>query len=150
MRLLSVETRSFRGARALLDAHLAVVVRGALAPERCARWCAGVLAARDAWIEDFDGDQHALGRAFYTHLETGRTELYFSDASASDARVERHAPGLQGAMAALLAEAVEHLVDVRRRGPWLVFIEQGIVRVLAKADGFRFAALQSDNLLQPG
>lgn len=107
------ETHSLRGARALLRDHLAVVARGALAPTLCGRWCAGVLAARAAWIEDFEGDQHALGRAFYTHLETDRTDLYFADAAASDARVEEHAPGLQGAMRALLEEAVEGRVVPR-------------------------------------
>jgi hypothetical protein len=100
------EVKSLSGARASLAQHLAVVVRGALSPAERARWVRGVLDAEPEWTEDFDGDQLCLGRAFYTHLETDRAALYFDGAAASDARVERHAEGLQGAMRALLEDAV--------------------------------------------
>jgi hypothetical protein len=100
------ETDGLRGAQALLAAHLAVVVRGAITTDMCARWTSGVLGARHAWTSDFDGDQFCLGRAFYTHFETDRTDVYFDDATASDARVEQHAPGLQTAVRALLEDAV--------------------------------------------
>jgi len=55
------------------------------------------MAARDAWTADFGGEQYTLGRAFYTHLETGQTGVYFADAAASDGRVEAVVPGV-GAM----------------------------------------------------
>jgi hypothetical protein len=94
--------------------HLAVIARGALAPSICERWSATILRARHAWTEDFDGEQHALGRAFYTHLETDRTDLYFADAASSDARVEEHAPGLQAVMRGLLGDALTARVVTRR------------------------------------
>jgi hypothetical protein len=109
-----VEAKSLGAARTFLETHAAVVVRGALASSDCRRWVKGILDAKGAWTDDFDGDQASLGRAFYTHLETDRTHLYFADAAASDARVERYAPGLQGRMRALLEEAVEGRVVVRR------------------------------------
>jgi hypothetical protein len=101
------------GVANLLESHLGVLVRRAVAGDRCGRWAAGVLAAREEWTHDFGGEQFSLGRAFYTHLETERTGEYFDDAAASDARVERHAPGLQAAMGDLLADAVGGKVTPR-------------------------------------
>ena len=75
----------------------------ACAPAEAAALSARVLAARDRWTSDFGGDQFALGRAFYTHLETGRTREYFAGAAASDAVVEQAVPGLQSRALALLA-----------------------------------------------
>ena len=87
-----------RGRPPLID-HLrtsaAVVLRGALPEELRQRWIDSVYSNRDGWIADFEGEQFAVGRAFYTHLETGRSSLYFEDAAASDARVERAMPGMQ-------------------------------------------------------
>jgi hypothetical protein len=100
------EVQTPTDARALLATHRAVVIRAALATDVCARWSAGVLAARTDWTEDFGGEQFSLGRAFYTHYETDQSGRYFADAAGSDARVERHAPGLQSTMQRLLAEAV--------------------------------------------
>jgi len=91
------------------------IIRGAIDEATCARWVASVYAARDEWTEDFGGEQFALGRAFYTHFETGRSEEYFRDATASDARVERGAPGLQARMRSLVAEVTAGRV-VQRRG----------------------------------
>ncbi|HZU83772.1 MAG TPA: hypothetical protein VE987_12680, partial [Polyangiaceae bacterium] len=92
---------------------LAVHVRAAVARETVDRWAAGVLAAPDAWTSDFDGEQFSLGRAFYTHLETDRAEAYFDGARASDALVERHAPGLQRTMRDLMAGVVGARVIAR-------------------------------------
>jgi hypothetical protein len=100
------ETEAVHRAYELLASHLAVHVRGALDLDLVARWVAGVLAADGEWTADFGGEQFSLGRAFYTHLETDRTKLYFEDKGGSDARVERHAPGLQAAMRELFALAV--------------------------------------------
>jgi hypothetical protein len=103
------------GAYGRLGSGLAVLVPGAVPADLCARWARGVLAARDAWTADFGGEQFSLGRAFYTHLETDRSEEYFADARASDARVEKHVPGLQETLRALVAEAVGGKV-VQREG----------------------------------
>jgi hypothetical protein len=97
---------SFDRVQGLLATNVAVLVRGAVSRAACDRWARSVLAARSEWTHDFDGEQFSLGRAFYTHLETDRTDLYFADAAASDERVERHAPGLQRALRGLLGEAV--------------------------------------------
>lgn len=91
------------------------IIRGAIDEPTCARWVASVYAARAEWTEDFGGEQFALGRAFYTHFETGRSAEYFGDAAASDARVERGAPGLQARMRELVAEVTGGRV-VQRRG----------------------------------
>lgn len=87
----------------LLDDHLAVSLDGAVDPKTCRTWTRAVLAARADWVADFGREQFALGRAFYTHFETGRSELYFRDAAASDARVERHLPGMQRTVSDLFA-----------------------------------------------
>jgi hypothetical protein len=70
------------------------------------RMTADVLAARDRWTPDFGGEQFALGRAFYTHLETGRTKEYFAEAAASDALVESVVPGMAAETLALLARVL--------------------------------------------
>jgi hypothetical protein len=102
---LAVASR-IAGCHALLSTHLGVVVRGAVTRAACEHWAAGVLRGRDEWTPDFDGEQFCLGRAFYTHLETDRSDEYFEDAAASDARVERYAPGLQEALRLLVEDAV--------------------------------------------
>jgi hypothetical protein len=99
-----------------LDAHLGLALGGVLARETCARWSAAVLAARAAWTVDFDGDQFALGRAFYTHLETDRAGAYFTGAAASDALVEAHLPGMQEQVIDLYRALLGG--EVRRRARW--------------------------------
>lgn len=74
-----------------------------------------VLAARAEWTEDFGGEQFSLGRAFYTHLETGRSRTYFENARASDAIVEAALPGAQDRLLALLAAMTGGTIR-RRRG----------------------------------
>jgi hypothetical protein len=78
-------------------------LRGHFDAARCKAWSDGTLAARAEWTADFGDDQFSLGRAFYTHLEQDRSRAYFRDARASDARVDKHAPGLQSAMRELAA-----------------------------------------------
>lgn len=90
----------------------AVVVTGHLT-DACERRARAVLRARREWTSDFGAEQFSLGRAFYTHLETGRGGLYFRDAAGSDARVERVLPGMQEGVSALLAALVGG--TVRRR-----------------------------------
>jgi hypothetical protein len=94
------------GAWRRLGSSLAVRIPRAVSAAECGRWARGVLDARDTWTADFGGEQFSLGRAFYTHLETDRTDEYFADANESDARVERHVPGLQETLRGLVAEAV--------------------------------------------
>lgn len=72
-----------------------------------------VLAGRDAWTSDFGGEQFALGRAFYTHLETGAASTYFEEAASSDAIVEAVVPGMQRAAVALLGALVRATVRPR-------------------------------------
>ncbi len=96
-----------------LEESPALGLRRAVEPDRAARWGAAVLAAADAWTADFGGEQFALGRAFYTHLETGQSAAYFGDAAASDARVERTVPGLQENMRELMGALVGAAVRPR-------------------------------------
>jgi len=86
-----------------LDELGAVVVVGALDAARVKRWSHAVRRAQSEWVADFDAEQHSLGRAFYTHYETGRAELYFRTTKASDETVERHLPGMQAWVLGLLA-----------------------------------------------
>lgn len=99
-----------------LERSCAVVLSGWFTDEECARWVRGVQAARDAWTHDFGGEQYSLGRAFYTHYEEGKSAAYFDDPAASDALVERHAPGLQAAMRDLVARVTSAARVVPRRG----------------------------------
>ncbi|KYF97677.1 hypothetical protein BE20_37785 [Sorangium cellulosum] len=97
-----------------LGRHLALEVPGVFSEAERAALVEGVYAARGAWTADFGGEQFSLGRAFYTHLEQGRSREYFADAAASDARVERHLPGLQRRMRALVAALTGGLAQPRR------------------------------------
>jgi hypothetical protein len=99
----------------LLASCCAVRISGALGHEACARYLAGVHAARSRWVEDFEGEQFTLGRAWYTHLEQGRAEEYFARAAEADGEVESFAPGLQARMLEL-AEAVVRAKVVPRSG----------------------------------
>jgi hypothetical protein len=74
--------------------------------ECAARFAAAVLAAKEEWTADFKGSQFSLGRAWYTHLETGKERQYFRDAAKADALVERTLPGMQAALRSVLAELV--------------------------------------------
>lgn len=98
---------------ARLQGRVAVLSRGAMRPAEAAELTRRVLAARDRWTADFGGEQFALGRAFYTHLETGRAKEYFAGAAASDAVVEDVLPGVQGRTLSLLAQLLGG--QVRRR-----------------------------------
>jgi hypothetical protein len=99
---------------AQLSSHGAIVIRHWFSRATCERWTTGTYSGKAVWTADFGDDQFSLGRAFYTHLEQDRSEAYFKDAAASDARVERHAPGLQAAMQDLAASFVGGRVRGRR------------------------------------
>lgn len=90
-------------------------LRGAVDRARCDAWVRGVYEGRDAWVHDFRGAQHSLGRAWYTHLEQERSRDYFAHAKESDALVEKFCPGLQTTMRELASRAVEAPV-VQRHG----------------------------------
>jgi len=106
--------RDAREARARLDAALAVVVEQVLPIARCEAWAERVLDGRADWTPAFGGEQFSLGRAFYTDYEADGSNTYFEDAAASNARVERHAPGLQEVMTGLLAAVTGARVLPRR------------------------------------
>jgi hypothetical protein len=90
--------------------------RAVLGADACARWAAGVYAARADWTPCFEGVQFTLGRAYYTHLEEEREDEYFATARASDAIVERALPELQARVRAILAELVG--AEVTPRSGW--------------------------------
>jgi hypothetical protein len=90
-------------------------LRGAVDRGRCDAWVRGVYEGRDAWVHDFKGAQHSLGRAWYTHLEQERAREYFTRTKESDAIVERYCPGLQKTMRELASRSVDGPV-VQREG----------------------------------
>ena len=102
-------------ALAELREHAAVRFRVALDGAEAASWTRAVFEARAKWIADFGGEQHALGRAFYTHFETGRSAEYFAGAAAANTSVEAVLPGFAGRMRSLLADLVGGRV-VQRHG----------------------------------
>lgn len=93
--------------------HHAVTLTGALTPAECRAAVEAVQRARADWVADFGGEQFTLGRAFYTHFETGGAAAYFAEAAASDARVERHLPGMQARVRTLLGQLVGGRVRAR-------------------------------------
>jgi hypothetical protein len=101
---------------ARLASHLALHARAAIPPDEAARYAEQVFAARAEWNANFGGVQFTLGRAWYTHLETGTAAAYFADAAASDARVERAVPGLQARIVELGARLLRE--PVVRRPRW--------------------------------
>lgn len=126
MSLLRVSARGWRAPGFTpklveVDRGAAVAIDGAFDLERCRTWSANVLRAKKDWVADFGREQFALGRAFYTHYETGRSSLYFRDAKASDARVERHLPGMQRAVLSLFERVTGH-----RTRPRLGFCGPGV------------------------
>ncbi|MFZ5894990.1 MAG: hypothetical protein ACOY0T_28280 [Myxococcota bacterium] len=98
-----------------LEGSSALIIDGVFSPSECRNYVAGLYAARAEWTSDFGDEQFSLGRAFYTHFEQDRCKLYFADARASDARVERWLPGLQRRMLELV-ERVTGGVCFARRG----------------------------------
>lgn len=98
-----------------LTKHPAVGVRGAMCAHEAGAFAARVLDASDRLVDDFGGEQQALGRAFYTHLESGAAATYFAQQAASDAVVETVLPGMQARTLALLARLVGGVVR-RRHG----------------------------------
>jgi hypothetical protein len=116
MTWLSASSWRARGSPALaprLARSRGVGLRGVIPEKRARAWARAVNRARAQWTEDFGGEQFALGRAFYTHLETGRSASYFRDVEASDARVEAALPGLQTFMRELMGVMVGGVVRQR-------------------------------------
>lgn len=91
------------GVVAELEQAYAVVVDGVFSPAECGKLAERIALARSDWVPAFGSEQFSLGRAFYTHFEQGECREYFADAAASDARVERHLPGLQRRLQDLVA-----------------------------------------------
>ena len=90
-------------------------VPGWWSPERAVAATASVNAARDRWVADFDGKQYCLGRAWYAHLETGRTGAYFATAATGNTEVEAAVPGLQADLRDALAVITGSAVVQRPR-----------------------------------
>lgn len=90
-----------------------VHARGLLSAAVCAELTARVLAAESEWTEDFGGDQFSLGRAWYTHFETGRSRHYFRDAAKANALVERILPGVQDGVRELVSALVGEPAEMR-------------------------------------
>ena len=97
----------------LLTGSLAVRVRAAIDVDLAARWARGVREAREHWVNDFDGSQFSLGRAWYTHLEQDRSAAYFTGVATSNANVEQACPALQQTMRALATRVVGAAVVAR-------------------------------------
>lgn len=100
----------------ILQENLAIKVVGWWPAADCERAAAAVLAARDHWTSAFEGVQFSLGRAWYTHLERNRTELYFRRAAHSDEVVERFLPGMQRRMMELYRILTGQ--PVKKRAGW--------------------------------
>jgi hypothetical protein len=99
--------------RALLDDGLGLVCSGVLDDARCAAIVGAVYAARGSWTASWNGLQHCLGRAYYTHLEEGMEHMYFAAAARSNALVERVAPGLTATLLDLLSATIGATVELR-------------------------------------
>jgi hypothetical protein len=112
--LPSLEWHDVGAAPRVLAERGVVGVRGLIPPELCTRWVLGTYKARALWTQDFEGEQFSLGRAFYTHLEQGKSSAYFADARSSDARVEEHAPGMQAFVRSLASKLALGPVHPRR------------------------------------
>ena len=78
--------------------HSAIRVPGFASWHECHGWTRAVYAARERWTAAFEGEQHSLGRAWYTHFEEDLSEEYFAEAAASNALVEAPLPGVQRRM----------------------------------------------------
>jgi hypothetical protein len=99
--------------RALLDNGLGLVCSRVIDDTRCAAIVDAVYAARPSWTASWNGLQHSLGRAYYTHLEEGMEHMYFAAAARSNALVERVAPGLTSTLLGLLSATIGATVELR-------------------------------------
>jgi len=97
-----------------LGFHVAVRLRHLLDDDEARDAATRVRRARAEWVDDFDGDQFSLGRAWYTHLEQARASTYFAEAARGDETVERHLPGMQQRLRELVASIVRAPVVPRR------------------------------------
>lgn len=100
---------------AALQEHLGIHLRGVISDEDCARYSQGIYKGRVDWNSDFGGEQFSLGRAWYTHLEQGKSREYFARADESNRIVERYVPGLAARMRDQICDLVG-LPAVHRRG----------------------------------
>lgn len=91
---------------AALAAARVVHAPGLLTGQSCHAMLERITSASSEWTQDFGGDQLSLGRAWYTHYESGRTRHYFRDATRANALVERVLPGMQDGVRALVADFV--------------------------------------------
>lgn len=128
---------------------MAVQLRDALTLTECTEMAARIERAHGDWTRDFDGEQFSLGRAFYTHMETGDSKKYFDDAQASDARVEQHLPSFQQRMRELMGALVG--ASVRPRYGFCgagihIFPRNGTVAKLGGAIHFDVEGLAPDHL----
>ncbi len=103
-------------ALAYVNSSLGAYLSGVASKAEVERWREGVLRGKSEWTDDFGGEQHSLGRAFYTHFEEDKSRDYFRSAAASDLIVERWAPGLQGRMLELMKDITSG--TVRKRYGW--------------------------------
>jgi hypothetical protein len=106
--------RGGRGVIAELEGAYAVVIDGVFTAAECEELTERTGLARGDWVPAFGGEQFSLGRAFYTHFEQNECRAYFADAAASDARVERHLPGLQRRLQELVASLTGGVCFARR------------------------------------
>lgn len=100
---------------AALTRHPAVGVRNAMPADEALALAARVVDADALLVDDFGGEQRALGRAFYTHLESGAASTYFAQQAQSDRNVEAVLPGMQQRTLQLLSRLVGGVVR-RRHG----------------------------------
>ncbi len=151
--MLEVNASQIEGPRfSFFDAigqHLAVLVKGVLPPEKCQLWSHSVTNAREDWTPNFGGVQFTFGRAWYTHLEEDRSDLYFARAASSDALVEATLPGMQQSMRDFGARLLRFAVMPRASwcGPGVhIFPSGGLV---AKSGGevhFDTEGLENEHL----
>ncbi|MDP2340301.1 MAG: hypothetical protein Q8O67_05035 [Deltaproteobacteria bacterium] len=88
-------------------------MRTVLDKEVARDWARRVIEADAVLVDDFGGEQRALGRAFYTHVGSDRAPQYFGDARRSDDVVEGVLPGMQAFTRGLLARLLGGVVRQR-------------------------------------
>ncbi len=93
--------------------HLALRFPEALPGGTCRQWLRRVYDARPDWNADFGGEQFSLGRAWYTHCETGQSDAYFHRAAPSNALLDRQLPDMKPWLFGWLSGLVQGHVEQR-------------------------------------
>jgi hypothetical protein len=80
--------------KTLLEDTLAVVFQGIFSLEENQEIVSKIYSLKNLWVPSYEGEQYALGRVWYAHVDDRIQDNYFERAIESNKMIETHFPGL--------------------------------------------------------